>query len=213
MAFAVKDRRAQEDYANYEQQIPDRDVFYRQAGNPQNIYMQGGYNGYQYSPEYSNAQQQEYQQPQYTGYFQSQASQYVNNGFNVPQYNFITPQEQYRQDMQFNQNYDRSVQAKKISRERVGKKNINKDMIKIVVTIMVVALAICGLLIANQFISANQAQAADDVQNIDSDLLASVVEEDGSTTVANVTLIPEYEYEQSTNWFDKLCDALGGKLK
>ena len=78
---------------------------------------------------------------------------------------------------------------------------------------MVVALAICGLLIANQFISANQAQAADDVQNIDSDLLASVVEEDGSTTVANVTLIPEYEYEQSTNWFDKLCDALGGKLK
>ena len=115
--------------------------------------------------------------------------------------------------MQFNQNYDRGAQAKKISKERVGKKNINKDMIKIIVTVMVVALAICGLLIANQFISANQAQADEDVQNIDSELLASVVTEDGSYIPTNVTIIPEYEYEQSTNWFDKFCDSLGLKLK
>ena len=86
-------------------------------------------------------------------------------------------------------------------------------MIKIIVTIMVVALAICGLLIANQFISVNQAQAEEEVQNIDSDLLTSVVTGDGSSVQTSVTLLTEYEYETSTNWFDKLCDSLGLKLK
>ncbi|MDE7192189.1 MAG: hypothetical protein K2O35_06965 [Clostridia bacterium] len=215
MAFAVRDRRAQDEYANYEQQSPEREVYIRQAGYSQQDYtINGGYNNYTYNQGYN----QNYQsQPQYTGYFQTQASQYVNNGFSAPQYeynyDYVNTQEQYQHDMQFNQNYDRGAQAKKISRERVGKKNINKDMIKIIVTVMVVALAICGLLIANQFISANQAQAEEDVQNIDSELLASVVTEEGSYVPTNVTIIPEYEYEQSTNWFDKFCDSLGLKLK
>ena len=212
MAFALRDRNRQDEYANYEQQSPNRDIYYRQA-EQQNY--QGGYNNYQYSQGYTQAPQQDYQQPQYTGFYQSQASQYVNNGFNTPQYSYtyMNAQEQYQQDMQFNQVYDYSSKAKKISKERVGKKNVNKDMIKIVITVMVVALAICGLLIANQFISVNQAQADEDVQNIDSDLLASVVTEEGSYVPTSVTIIPEYEYEQSTNWFDKFCDNLGIKLK
>ncbi len=217
MAFALRDRRKQQDEsANYERENPDREVYIRQAGYSQEDYMNSGYNNYTYNQGYN--QDYQYQgQPQYNGYFQTQASQYVNNGFSTPQYNYdynyVSSQEQYQQDMQFNQNYDRGAQAKKISKERVGKKNINKDMIKIIVTVMVVALAICGLLIANQFISANQAQADEDVQNIDSELLASVVTEDGSYIPTNVTIIPEYEYEQSTNWFDKFCDSLGLKLK
>ena len=31
MAFMVKDRRRQDEYANYEQQLPDREICYRQA--------------------------------------------------------------------------------------------------------------------------------------------------------------------------------------
>ena len=78
---------------------------------------------------------------------------------------------------------------------------------------MVIALTICGLLIANQFISVNQAQAEDDLQNIDSELLSSVQTADGSYTQTSApVIIPEYEYEESKNWFDKLCDSLGLKL-
>ncbi|MDE7071728.1 MAG: hypothetical protein K2O86_07110 [Clostridia bacterium] len=215
MAFALRDRSRQDEYANYEQQSPNREVNYRQV-NYQQDYMQDAYNNYQYAQGYTQAPQQEYQpqmQSQYMGSYRTQASQFVNNGFSAPQYNYMTSQEQYQSDMQFNQNYDRTAQANKITRARLGKKNINKDMIKIIVTIMVVAIAICGLLIANQFISVNQAQAEEEVQNIDSDLLTSVVTEDGSYVQTSVTLLPEYEYETSTNWFDKFCDSLGLKLK
>ncbi len=215
MAFALRDRSRQDEYANYEQQSPNREVNYRQV-NYQQDYMQDAYNNYQYAQGYTQAPQQEYQpqmQSQYMGSYRTQASQFVNNGFSAPQYNYMTSQEQYQSDMQFNQNFDRAAQTNKITRARLGKKNINRDMIKIIVTIMVVALAICGLLIANQFISVNQAQAEEEVQNIDSDLLTSVVTGDGSSVQTSVTLLPEYEYETSTNWFDKLCDSLGLKLK
>ena len=222
MAFALKDRRRQDEYANYEQQIPNREVNYRQV-NYQQDYMQNTYNDYPYAQGYT---QQEYQ-PQveihYNGTYSNRASQFVNNGFSaMPQqqytyYNFTVPQDQYQTDVQYNQDYrtNQINQISKAPKSRLGKKNVNKDMIKIIVTIMVVALAICGLLIANQFISVNnQAQAEEEVQSIDSELLASVVTEEGSMVqTTNVTLIPEYEYETSTNWFDKFCDKLGLKLK
>jgi len=118
--------------------------------------------------------------------------------------------------MLVNQNYDYSAQAKRISEQRSAgskKKNINSDMIKIVVTIMVVALAICGLLIANQFISGGEVAAeSGSVQAVDGELIASAATVDGSVVMNQVETIPDYEYEQSTNWFDKLCDFLGGKL-
>ena len=222
--MSFRERRTREDSANYERQIPERDIHYRQAGNSQD-YMQGMYDGgyqqgYAQSQPYSAQQgyQQSYQQPQYTGFFQQQASQFVNNGFNAPQYSaeprYYTPQEQYQQDMQFNQDFDRAAHAKRITQQRTGKKkSINKDMIKIIVTIMVIAVTICALLIANQFISVNQAQAEDDIQSIDSKVLSSVKTADGTYTQTSVTVIPEYEYEESSNWFDKLCDSLGLKLK
>lgn len=223
MAFtSFRESRTMEDNANYERQIPGRDIHYRHENNSQE-YMQGNFGG-EYQQGYAQqpyAQQgygQNYQQPQYTGFFQQQASQFVNNGFNAPQYSaeprYYSPQEQYQQDMQFNQDFDRVAHAKKLTQQRSGKKkSINKDMIKIIVTIMVIAVTICALLIANQFISVNQAQAEDDIQSIDSKVLSSVKTEDGSYTQTNVPLIPEYEYEESSNWFDKLCDSLGLKLK
>lgn len=215
MAFtSLRESRAREDYANYEQQSPDRDLYYRQIDNPQQEYMQGTYSNQYVGQQYMGYG---YQQPQYTGYFQQQANQFVNNGFNAPQYTMeqicAVEQEQYNRDMQFNQQYDRIAQANRVTQKRSGKKSINKDMIKIIVTIMVIALTICALLIANQFLSANQAQAADEVQNIDSELLASVAVEEGSYAMTSVTTIPDYEYEQSSNWFDRLCDKLSGKLK
>ena len=218
MALKLRERNRVDEFANYEQQSPDRDMYIRTVDTQQNY--QGGYDYYnQYAQGYAQPQQ-DYQQPQYTGYFQSQASQYVSNGFsNVPQYDYgyDYANSQYQQPQivranQINQIHERSEWLKKAN--KAGKKTINKDMIKIIVAIMVVAVTICGLLIANQFISVNhQAQADEDVQNIDSELLSSVVVEDGSYVSANVTTIPEYQYEKSTNWFDKFCDSLGLKLK
>lgn len=220
--MSLKEKRAREDFANYEHRSPDRDIHYRQANNYPRDYMQDMYgNQFVDQQQYYAPQQnyqQGYQQPQYTGFFQQQANQFVNNNFSAPQYRMeqraYSEHEQFQNDMQFNQDYDRAAQAKRISQQRVGKKrNINKDMIKIIVTIMVIALTICGLLIANQFISVNQAQAEDDLQNIDSELLSSVQTADGSYTQTSApVIIPEYEYEESTNWFDKLCDSLGLKL-
>ena len=89
-----------------------------------------------------------------------------------------------------------------------------RDRIKIVVTIMVVALLICGLLIANQFISGNEASAESDIiQPVDSETVFSAATSDGSEMMQPIEIIPEYQYEQSTNWFDKVCDFFGGKLK
>ena len=220
MATQLRERIRVEDYANYEQQLPDRDMNFRTVNAQPNY--QGGYD-YQYSQEYAQPRM-EYPQQQSARFFQTQASEYITNGFNAtPQYDnynyaYTTPQELYQPQVQYNhvnkinKIYDRESWMKKFSKES-GKKSMNKDMIKIIVTIMLVAIAICSLLIANQFITASQAQAEEDVQNIDSDLLASVVTENGNYVSTNVELIPEYEYEQSTNWFDKFCDSLGIKLK
>ena len=216
MAFALRERTRQDEYANYEQQIPNRQVNYRQV-NYQQDYMQSPYNNYQYAQGYT---QQEYQ-PQveihYTGSYSNRASQYVNNGFSSTPYQYtyeyVVPQDQY-QSYSAAPSMNQINQVSKAPKARLGKRNVNKDMIKIIVAIMVVALAICGLLIANQFISAgNQAQAEEEIQSIDSELLASVVTEEGTLTQTSVTLIPEYEYETSTNWFDKFCDKIGLKLK
>nr|MDE5756938.1 hypothetical protein [Clostridia bacterium] len=197
MALRLRERDRVDEFANYEQEVPEREVYIRQAGYSQQDYMGGYNNNYTYNQGYG------YQsQPQYTGYFQTQASQYVNNGFSTPQYNYnynyVSP-EQYQQDLQFhhvnkiNRICERESWRKKFTKESAGKKNVNKDMIKIIIAIMVVAVAICSLLIANQFIYANQAQAEEDVQNIDSELLASVVTEEGSYVPTSVTIIPEYE--------------------
>ncbi len=230
MALLTKEKRRQaQDYANYEQQAPERDVFYRQAtGNMQQGYVQNNaYNnfGAQYSGQYNSMPQYNAQPnvpPQFVAsFYQDQANQFVSGGYTAPQYNFdgdagMNRAEQYRQDMLVNQNYDYSAQAKRISEQRSAgskKKNINSDMIKIVVTIMVVALAICGLLIANQFISGGEVAAeSGSVQAVDGELIASAATVDGSVVMNQVETIPDYEYEQSTNWFDKLCDFLGGKL-
>ena len=221
--------RSRVDYANYEYQMPDRDMSIRTVNYQPNSY-QGGYDnmypqGYaQPTQGYAQPTMEYPQQQQSAGFFQTQASEYIANRFNAPQYDnynytYANPQEQSQQGMQYgrvnriNQICERDSWKKKFSKQSASKKSINKDMIKVIVTIMVLAIVICSLLIANQFISANQAQAEEDVQNIDSDLLASVVTEEGSYVSISVTIIPEYEYEQSTNWFDKLCDNLGFKLK
>lgn len=220
MAFALRERRRQDEYANYEQQSPSREVNFRQV-NYQQDYMQDAYNNYQYSQGYTQAPQQDYQpqmQQPYMGSYSNRASQFVNNGFSAtPQqynYNYTPAQEQYQNDMQY-QSYNRNQinQISKMPKARLGKKSVNKDMIKIIVTIMVVATVICGLLIANQFINVKQAQAEEEIPSIDSELLSSVVTDDGSYLQTSIELLPEYEYENSTNWFDKFCDRLGLKLK
>ncbi len=43
MAFALRDRSRQDEYANYEQQSPNREVNYRQV-NYQQDYMKEAYN-------------------------------------------------------------------------------------------------------------------------------------------------------------------------
>ena len=71
-----------------------------------------------------------------------QQENYSRNG------GFVSPQEQYKYDAYMGETYDRNAQVRRISDQRSGKmkkKNVNSDMIKIVVTIMVVALLICGL--------------------------------------------------------------------
>ena len=214
MALQLRERSRVEDFANYEQQSPNREMFIRTVNTQQNY--QGGYdyNSYQ---GYAQPQQEYQQQPQYTGYFQTQASNYVINGFSdVPQYGYDYTSSQYQQPVrlnQINQIHERSEWLKKAGKYSLGKRSVNKDMIKIVVAVMVIAITICSLLIANQFMSVSQAQAEDDVQNLDSELLASVATAEGSYVSTSVELIPEYEYEQSTNWFDKFCDSLGLKLK
>lgn len=231
MAFLVKEKRQQADYVNYEQQAPNRDIHYRQAnmgGYQQPYYpqdQQPQYNEY-YSQQYTQPQ---YAQPQYSAqpapqyvasFYQNQADRYVASGYIPPQQSFdnnqgYSAEEQYRQDMYVNQNYDYRAQAKRISKSRSGKmkqKNVNADMIKIVVTVMVVALLICGLLIANQFISGSEAAAEDLPQAIDSQLIASAATDSGSAAMKQIDTLPAYEYEQSTNWFDKVCDFFGGKL-
>ena len=218
MATQLRERDRISDFANYEQQMPDRDMNFRSVNVQPNY--QGGYDN-QYPQGYVE-QRMDYQSQ---GFFQSQATHYINNGFNAPQYgnyNYTytnNNQELYQPDVQFahvnriNQICERESWTKKFGIASVAKKSINKDMIKIIVTVMVIALTICSLLIANQFISVNQAQAEEDVQNIDSDLLASSATAEGGYVATDVTIIPEYEYEQSTNWFDKFCDSLGIKLK
>ena len=69
-------------------------------------------------------------------------------------------------------------------------------------------------LIANQFISGNEASAESDIiQPVDSETVFSAATSDGSEMMQPIEIIPEYQYEQSTNWFDKVCDFFGGKLK
>lgn len=223
MATQLRERNRVSDFANYEQQMPDRDMNFRSV-DVQPGYQEG------YDDRYTQGYVESRMDYQPQGFFQSQASHYINsgfnaNGFNAPQYgnyNYTytnNSQELYQQDVQFahvnriNPICEKEAWTKKYGITSVAKKSINKDMIKIIVTVMVIALAICSLLIANQFISVNQAQAEEDVQNIDSDLLASSAAEDGSYVATDVTIIPAYEYEQSTNWFDKFCDSLGIKLK
>ena len=130
---------------------------------------------------------------------------------------FVSPQDQYKYDMYMGETYDRNAQVRRANDQRrsgkMKKKNVNSDMIKIVVTIMVVAVLICGLLIANQFMSSKEASAESDIiQPVDSVVVASASTADGSEVMQSIEMIPEYQYEQSTNWFDKICDFFGGKL-
>ena len=146
MALQLRERTRVDEFANYEQQSPNREINIRTVDNQQRY--QGGYDNIQYTQGYVQPQQS-YQQPQYTGYFQSQASQYVNNGFSNTQinygYDYENSQYQYQQDMKFNQINqlrDHSELVKKFGLSNTGKKSINKDMIKIIVTIMVVELSV-----------------------------------------------------------------------
>lgn len=226
MAFMVKDRRRQDEYANYEQQLPDREICYRQA----NMNSQQGFEmpdrNYGFNSQYAQ-QSYGYQQnvaPRFvSSYYQDQVDRYLASGQMPQQENysrnggFVSPQEQYKYDAYMGETYDRNAQVRRISDQRSGKmkkKNVNSDMIKIVVTIMVVALLICGLLIANQFISGNEASAESDIiQPVDSETVFSAATSGGSEMMQPIEIIPEYQYEQSTNWFDKVCDFFGGKLK
>ncbi|MDE6614656.1 MAG: hypothetical protein K2K24_04015, partial [Clostridia bacterium] len=226
MAFMVKYKSKQEEYANYEREIPERDIYFRQA-NPNQGQGYGYFdqnNGF--NSQYSQ-QSYGYQQnatPRFvSSYYQDQVERFLANGQmpNQNNYNrnggFVSPQEQYRYDMYMGENYDRNAQVNRIKDQRSGKmkkRNVNSDIIKIVVTVMVVAVLICGLLIANQFLSNKEASAESDIiQPVDSVAVTSASTANGSEVMQQIELIPEYEYEQSTNWFDKVCDFFGGKLK
>lgn len=265
MGLLTRERKKQkEQYANYEQQAPEREMFYRQAmPTDMNTYAQyGNFNAPQYpaapynsapAQPVQNAQpmqsvqpmqsampaqtvmpaqqnmpvsapQQQMQPPQFVAsFYQNQATQYLNNGWVAPQQNFegsySYQQEQYRNDMLINQNYDYVDQTRRIVDQRTGvaskKRNVNADVIKIVVTIMVVALAICGMLIANQFISGTEVAASSGVaKTVDTATVANAVTSNGTEVIDQTSYtIPAYEYEESTNWFDRFCDFLGGKLK
>lgn len=253
MGLLTREKKQKEQYANYEQQAPERDFYYRQA-NPVDMQGYAQINGYANAPQYNapyNAMpaqpvQQPVQQPvaqpmqpvqnmqntvaqpvqqppQFVAsFYQNQASQYLSNGWVAPQQNFDNSlnyqHQQYQNDMLINQNYDYINQTRRIVDQRSGvaskKKNVNADMIKIVVTIMVVALAICGMLIANQFITSGEVIADSGIsQTVDSSTVANAITADGSEIIdQSKYTIPAYEYEKSTNWFDKLCDFFGGKL-
>lgn len=228
MAFMVKDKRKQqqEEYANYEREIPEREIFFRQANeNPTQ--------GFDYFQQNYGFNSQYTQQPYgfrqnvpprfVSSYYQDQVDRFLSGdqrGYQNNYYRnggFVSPQDQYKYDMYMGETYDRNAQVKKANDQRSGKmkkRNVNSDIIKIVVTIMVVAVLICGLLIANQFLSNKEAAAESDIiQPVDSVAIASASTAEGSEVMQQLELIPEYQYEQSTNWFDKVCDFLGGKLK
>lgn len=255
MGLLTREKKQKEQYANYEQQAPEREFYYRQA-TPVEMQGYAQYNNFANAPQYTTpynaapiqqpmpqpvqqqvvqpvqqpaqnmqnvAPQQVQQPPQFVAsFYQNQASQYLSNGWVAPQQSFDNSlnyqQQQYQNDMLINQNYDYMNQTRRIVDQRSGvaskKKNVNADMIKIVVTIMVVALAICGMLIANQFMISGQAVADSGVsQSIESSTVASAVTADGTQTIdSSKYTIPAYEYEKSTNWFDKVCDFFGGKL-
>lgn len=262
MGLLTRERKKQkEQYANYEQHAPEREMFYRQAmPADMNTYAQyGNFNAPQYPvapynsapvqsvqpiqpaqpvqngmPVQQNvpvqqsmpvqAPQQQMQPPQFVAsFYQNQASQYLNNGWVAPQQNFEGSynyqQEQYRNDMLINQNYDYLDQTRRIIDQRTGvaskKRSVNADVIKIVVTIIVVALAICGMLIANQFITGTEAAASSGIaKTVDTATVTNAVTANGTEVIDQTSYtIPAYEYEESTNWFDKLCDFFGGKLK
>lgn len=225
MAFMVKDKRNQEEYANYEREIPEREIFFRQAND--NMGQGYGYSNQNYGFNSQFTQQQYgYRQnsaPRFvSSYYQDQADRFMANG-QAPYQDyyrnggFVSPQEQYKYDTYMGENYDRSTQVKRKSDQKSGKmkkRNFNSDLIKIVVTVMVVAVLICGLLIANQFMTSKEAAAESDViQPVDSVTVASASTADGAEVMQQIELIPEYQYEQSSNWFDKVCDFFGGKLK
>ena len=226
MAFMVKDKRKQEEFANYEQEIPEREIYFRQANvNPGQGYGYSNQN-YGYNSQYTQ-QPYGYRQnsaPRFvSSYYQEQVDRFLANGQMPNQDNFyqngsfVSPQDQHRYDTYMGENFDRNAQVKRKSDQRSGKmkkRNFNSDMIKIVVTVMVVAVLICGLLIANQFLSSKEAAAESDIiQPVDSVTVASASTANGSEVMQQIELIPEYQYEQSTNWFDKVCDFFGGKLK
>lgn len=262
MGLLTKERKKQkEQYANYEQQAPEREMYFRQAmpADMQGYVQYNSFNAPQYpvapyaSAPVQNVQpaqpvqpvqpaqpvqnvmqqpvqnmtvapQQQMQPPQFVAsFYQNQATQYLNNGWVAPQQNFEGnynyQQEQYRNDMLINQNYNYLDQTRRIIDQRTGvaskKKNVNADVIKIVVTIMVVALAICGMLIANQFITGAEVAADSGIaQTVDTATVANAVTAEGTEMIDQSSYtIPAYEYEESTNWFDKLCDFFGGKLK
>ena len=262
MGLLTRERKKErEQYANYEQQAPERDFYYRQAmpADMQNYTQYGTFNAPQYPVPYAQApvqqpvqniqpvqqpvqsmtqsvqqpmqaapqvqpQQQMQQPPQFVAsFYQNQANQYLNNGWVAPQQNFDGnynyQQEQYQNDMLINQNYNYLEQTRRIVDQRTGvatkKKNVNADVIKIVVTIMVVALAICGMLIANQFITSGEVVADSGItQTVDTATISNAVTANGTQTIDQTSYtIPAYEYEKSTNWFDKLCDFFGGQLK
>lgn len=222
----VKDRRRQ-DYANYEQQAPGRDIHFRQANS---YNSQQGYGASDFECDNVQCAREPYiiQQPNMAqqfmaNYFQNQARNYDVRG-NIPPYQQVDHTgtynlaQDYRYNSYMNDDYDRDAQPSRVDsrrRVRAKKKTMNSSMIKIVVAIMAVALLICGLLIANQFIGDKEASAESEIiQPIDSALVTSAYAVDGSSeTLPTMDVLPEYEYEQSSNWFDKVCDFFGGKLK
>lgn len=258
MALLLKSRKKQaEQYSNYEQQAPQRDLYFRQANpmdnqgyaqsmmhdqyaqytnvaqpvqniaNPQTAMPQQNYNSQVVAPQQTNTQQGFVNQPQYPqqqyyngGYYQNQASQYLSNGWTTPQQNSnaINYQQQYQNEMVASQIYDYNAYVKRAAELRnanavAQKKNINSDAIKVVITIMVLVVAVCAMLIANQFISTGVAAAnSQELPAVNADTVANAVTSTGTETINQDYTIPSYEYETSTNWFDKFCDLLGGKL-
>ncbi|MDE6189815.1 MAG: hypothetical protein K2G37_05985 [Clostridia bacterium] len=236
--FTVKDKR--QEYANYEQQAPDREFYYRHADSYD---TQRNYGAQNYDCDFENQRAHDphiIHQPNaaqrfIASFYQNQADRYVSGG-RMPSYqqlDFTGTYGTYSNSYSGAQEYDYNSYEKTASYEqsapqparaaeqqrpvvRAKKRTLNSSMIKIVVAVMVVALLICGLLIANQFMSGNEAAAEseDVVQPVDSVIVATAYGVDGSSEMLpKIDVLPEYEYEESTNWFDKFCDFFSKKLK
>ncbi|MCI7401294.1 MAG: hypothetical protein MSH40_01240 [Christensenella sp.] len=113
-----------------------------------------------------------------------------------------------------NQNIKEIQEYEKVAPATKGK--IKNKMTKALIAVYFMIIAICAALILINLIAGatgSEAVASSVSGEVISSEINYIVNEDGS--VDSLTTTPkviEYEYDTSTNWFDRLCDAIGKSL-